>query len=218
MLIDSGSCRRTTITMVQVTGDRMETVSEAIRASWPGQPGLRAASLHRALTGNRVVEYAQWDTADRAGDAADSLGRFASIVPEFELRVYRADDGLMTPGPGREATFDGLVVDPVAKRPTLIAVLQTDPDRHDELVAYLTESAKRFRGLFGGWIGAVLHPRPDRRGVVEYLQFDSLAAMGATQGLAEIHQHKERLDRFGMTDIAPYDLADLYDPAASSGS
>jgi hypothetical protein len=163
--------------MVQVTGDRMETVSEAIRASWPGQPGLRAASLHRALTGNRVVEYAQWDTADRAGDAADSLGRFASIVPEFELRVYRADDGLMTPGPGREATFDGLVVDPVAKRPTLIAVLQT-----------------------------------------EYLQFDSLAAMGATQGLAEIHQHKERLDRFGMTDIAPYDLADLYDPAASSGS
>jgi hypothetical protein len=171
---------------------------EQARARWRLLSGLRNAALHASPASDGIVEYLQWtDPESMTAADAQSRGPYIGIAAD-DLWVAQSTQTLLTPGPDYAAPAFKLFADPALPTPTLVSLLVCEAARQQELTDYLAASAQRFRTLFGGWIGAVLHARDDGLGVTEYLQFETFDAMGALQERAELHAHKAHLETFGL--------------------
>jgi hypothetical protein len=164
-------------------------VIDAAQGRWSGLDGLAGAALHSGF-GGEVIELLRWKGAASA-DAAIAYGADPSLM------LFHAGEGIATPGPDRAADGFVLDIDGGRPRPVLLSRIACQHGDQSRLMDYLLASAERFRGLFGGWVGAILYPSDDGRSVVEYLQFESPEAMMALQGLPMLDEHNANLAAFG---------------------
>lgn len=169
-----------------------------VRARMPSSPGLRGAAIHASPDGNSVFEYFQWQDEGSMCRGAAAVRRPYEEIGAGNLWFANSKRLELTPGPNQPTTNFSLRADPSAPKPTLVSYIACDAERQSELTSYLLDAANRFTTLFGGWIGAALHPRDDGRGITEYLQFDSIELMAGLQERAELVAHKNHLARFGV--------------------
>lgn len=177
-----------TISVVPIDGSDSEVVAGQLQARWANMSGLRHAILQRSLSNDALVELLAFN--DR---------NVTEATPQMS-QSYVAARTLLTPGPDHSAADFTLAIDPSAPKPVLLSIMRCAPGRQQELLDYLTASAARFRGEFGGWTGAALMPVADGVSIVEYLQFESFEAMAKLKYLPIIATHKERIETFGAMD------------------
>jgi len=159
--------------------------------------GLRGAAIHVSPARNVLFEYFQWQDEGSMRKGEDALRLPYVKLGANEMWFANSKRVLLTPGPNQPSVDFSLQADPSAPRPTLVSYITCEPERQTELTAYLANSAERFTTLFGGWIGAALHPREDERGITEYLQFETIERMAALQDRTELIAHKNHLATFG---------------------
>lgn len=185
---------RRTITICPAQPGIAADIAARLEARWDSLPSLATAALHLAPDGTRVVEYLTW-----RGPAERDVPLGAICLDAITVE---GASSLATFGPEAGAGEFALTVDPQAPRPVLVTVMRCTPARQGELMAYLVASAERFRTAFGGWIGAVLLPADDGTAIAEYLQFNSLEAMGALHGLPILTEHMDNIAAYGAVTSA----------------
>jgi heme-degrading monooxygenase HmoA len=74
------------------------------------------------------------------------------------------------------------VIDPEAKHVTIINTYAVEPERADELIAFLIEGTLSTMRHVPGFVSANLHVAHDRTQVVNYAQWKSLEALSAVRG------------------------------------
>lgn len=214
--IPASEDRLTTVLFVKSAAECVDAIEALLQEDWRVRTALRAAALHGNMSADSVVEYAQWDAGagKEASERAERLrGKIHSIAPEAEVSVDAFDVISVRPGRGHEEGGFYLSVDLDHPRPTLIGVFEPESGSYDELLDYLNEASVRLAAVLEGWIGAVLHRRADGRDVVlEYLQFEDMDAVGATQGSAQVGAHQERLHTFGAVKVDLYQLRQVFKP------
>lgn len=91
---------------------------------------------------------------------------------------------------------DVTVLDPAAGRVTIINTYAVEPERADELVAFLIESTRSVVRHVPGFLSANLHVALDRTQVVNYAQWasrEALAAARENQQVAALMQEQLRI-------------------------
>lgn len=185
---------RRAITIYPATPGTASEIAARVEARWGILPGLATAALHLAPDGTQLVEYLEWS------DPAERDVTLAAISPDA-ITVEGANS-FATIGPEAGEGEFALPVDTKALRPVLVTVMRCAAERQDELMAYLVATAERFRTAFGGWTGAVLLRADDGTAIAEYLQFDSIEAMGALQGLPILTGHMANIAAYGAVTSA----------------
>lgn len=77
-------------------------------------------------------------------------------------------------------------LDPEAGHVTIINTYVVEPERADELIAFLVESTRSTVSHVPGFVSANLHVALDRTQVVNYAQWESREALAAARGNARL--------------------------------
>jgi quinol monooxygenase YgiN len=93
-----------------------------------------------------------------------------------------ATKGAATPDPRGETT----VLDPKASIITIINTYMVEPERADELIAFLVEATRSTLRHVPGFISANLHVALDRKQVVNYAQWKSPEALAAVRENSQV--------------------------------
>lgn len=191
MILQGGPGHFTLIAVQGHTGN-LEAACRAAQARWRALPGLLGAAVHCESGGDDLIELL-------VCDARLSREIVLAVYDDFDVgtTVLRSGYARLMPGPDQPEVGFALWIDPSVSRPVLLSVLRCAPGRQQDLFDYLVSSAARFRGAFGGWVGAALFKEDGGAAIFEYLQFESLAAMNALQGLPILDRHRANLLAFG---------------------
>ena len=90
------------------------------------------------------------------------------------------------------------MLDPAARHVTILNTYAVEPERAEELIAFLTEATLSTLRHVPGFLSANLHVAHDRCQVVNYAQWESLEALAAARQntqLAALMQESLRIAR-----------------------
>lgn len=99
--IEQNSSYATLINVFTVEPDRAEELADVLRRATEEVmqylPGFRSANIHLSSDRTRVVNYAQWDSADAMLDmqqnptAREHMSAAAAIAVSFDPRLYTVE-------------------------------------------------------------------------------------------------------------------------------
>jgi len=198
--ISANTQRITTHIVVKTATALLPAAEAALRRDWGNLPQLEGAAMHRGVGADLLLEHAHWRSSK--GETIISRinarkERVLAAAPSSRIDIY-----LMTLESIRLATIHGesdfvIRVNPDVPTPILIAVFEVAIGQRAKLLNYLHQASARFVNELEGWTGAALYCAEDGRHVVEYLQFESMDAVAATQGSPTIQAHQAKLQTFG---------------------
>jgi hypothetical protein len=189
----------TSCLMVSLQPQSLPAVSDVLQADWNKATSLEGAALHRSLGTDALVELTLWSSTDQALHRRNSAvtQRILKAAPGAAVETHSLALVRVTAGPGHRGGGLALHIEPGSNRPVLVAVFDPIHRGRPALLQYLNEAGDRFATQLDGWTGAALFCDNDRQQVVEYLQFDSMEASGASQASPIIRAHQAELQNFG---------------------
>ena len=173
---------------------------------WKGQKGLRSAAMHCAIGGQGTIEYGQWREQDDAVQPKGDIG----ATSESQGITYYARTLEVRAGPRLGGGALELVIDPERPRPTLIGVFRSSAPKLHALIDYLRAASVRLAAEVDGWIGAVLLQSITGCTVIEYLQFETMDAVAATQHSPVVTDHQARLQDFAAIEVGLYMPSEVF--------
>ena len=188
-----------------------EAIAREMCADWNRESGIECAALHLSLGGNSLVELIQW-----VGDPAVLKKRNADVSQRIQKTAQCSISSHVLaltgvrPGPRHGGGDIALEIDSESIRPVLIGVFEPVHQSRAALLEYLQEASVRFAKQVDGWVGAALYCDDDEREVIEYLQFESMAAVLASQSLPIIRQHQLELLKFGNVAANLYMVKEVF--------
>jgi hypothetical protein len=188
-----------------VGAESSEAIAQEMCTDWNREPAIEGAALHLSLSGDSLVELIEWTGHPVALKKrnADALRRIRKVT-QCSIRSHVLALTAVRPGPRHGGESMALEIDSESNRPVLIGVFEPVHRSRAALLHYLQEASVRFATQVEGWVGAALYCDEDEQEVIEYLQFESMAAVLASQGSPTIQHHQLELLKFGNV------AADLY--------
>ncbi len=196
----------TSCVIVAAPAAQISPAAGLVRADWNDAPFLNTAALHHALDGSAVAEIASWTgdpdaVRERINAIADCVG---GAVPGATITSFLMRPVQVTRGPASPEEPFVLGIDAAADRPAMIGVFDAAGRGRPALLQYLEHAAVRLAAKLAGWTGAVLYAAQDGQEIIEYLQFESFAALAAARDCAAVHDHQRTLVQFGGSTANVY--------------
>jgi hypothetical protein len=187
-----------------------KTILAALGADWGPLVSLEGMAIHRSLSADCLLAHCQW-----RGSITDALRGTEALTRHAPEAVTNClvEQHVLTLHSLRRGRAQGngdftLNINSHSDRPVLIAAFE--PTNRNSLLDYLHEASARFTEHVEGWHGAALYCDIDNRRVVEYLQFQSMAGVAASQASPLIQQHQIALQKLGTMRANLYMVQDVY--------
>jgi hypothetical protein len=210
LAIGSGSAIFTTHITLSSSDATENALRTALSPDWKRLSSLEGLAIHRSMSGDCVVAHCHWGgSAEQAVRGTEFLCtgvREAVKGCSIEQHVLTLDS--VRRGSAAGSGNFSLNIDSASGRPVLIAAYE--PIERDTLLAYLHEASTCFVQQVPGWHGAALYCDIDGRRVIEYLQFESLEGVAASQESPLIQQHQAALQKLGAMKANLYRVEDVY--------
>jgi hypothetical protein len=202
----------TTQITVTMAGDSERAISAALRADWDRVASLEACALHYSLNGDALVAHAQWSgTAEGANECTRAAAqRVLQASPGCSVEVHCLTLDSVRAAHSSRGGASALTINAQSTAPVLIAAFNPVQRGRDALLHYLHEASARFATTVKGWLGAALYCDADGGRLVEYLQFENMEGIAASQGSPLIQAHQVELQKFGAFNANLYMIRDVY--------
>jgi hypothetical protein len=191
--------------------------ADALRADWVDASCIETAALHRSLGGEGLVELIQWSGSREALTvrARCAVERVREAAPACCVGTHVLALNGVRPGPKHRGPGHTLEVNSASCRPVLIGIFDPVHRGQAALMQYLQEASVRLAAEVDGWIGAALYRDESGRQIVEYLQFEGMDAVAASQGSPTILSHQAELQKFGSVAANLYMVGKVFRRQAS---
>lgn len=152
----------------------------------------------------RLLEYTQWATRsdlDAFTAAAPPLPpEVAEVIEQQSVETYRLDAVITGADQGRMTLATG---DP---RVTMVVMLDPAPGHQAEINEFNQRETRDFFATYEGFVGTAFHLGDGSESVVEYIQWESVAAYHAAAADPRFTPHLETLGRLCESEVGMYDV------------
>ena len=165
----------------------------------------RSAGATPGHANARLLEYTQWSTR---GDLAAFLTAAPPLPPEVveaieqrSVETYRLDAVITGTDEGQMVLATG---DP---RVTMVVMMDPAPGHQTKVNAFNQSDTRDFFATYDGFVGTAFHLADGSEAVVEYIQWESVAAFQTAAADPRFGAHLETLSRLCESEVGTYGVA-----------
>lgn len=158
----------------------------------------------------RLLGYTQWATRsdlDAFMAAAPPLPpEVAEVIEQQSVETYRLDAVITGADEGRMTLSTG------DSRVTMMVIMDPAPGHQVKVNDFNQSDTRDFFATYDGFVGTAFHLADGSEAVVEYIQWESMAAFHAAAADPRFGPHLETLAQLCESEVGIYDVERTVDP------
>ena len=157
----------------------------------------------------RLLEYTHWSARDELDAYWAAVAQLPAgvreVVKQHSLNTYRLD-AVIT---GADAVQ--MTMEPGDSRVAMVVMMEPVAGQQAEVNLFNQRETRDFFATYAGFVGTAFHLADGSDGVVEYIQWESMAAFQAAAADPRFRHHLETLGRLCESQVGMYTVGRAVD-------